>query len=353
MRASRKPVSRHSTSRVFSRSMVHGARARSLLAFCSALFAVQPARAQEHGGYSVGPNCPSESEFWTLVESHLRNPSARDALPVRVEASELEGQAVARVTFGSEQGAAAREVSAATCLEAVQAAALVVALALDARAEKQQSAVPPPRPPPVASPPPRTEPRRAPPLPDAAPRRVARGPSVLSLQFGAGALIQQAIAPTPLFGGAAFAGLGHRDLAVEGRVGIVYAQSGTTESDGASAEFALLSGQLEACGLALLRRPRFVVDPCLAVQIGRIESRGIDSELYAGRSTTHRWGAFGPLLRARHAFGELWLEAYAGPWIPFLGPREFVFEDPQGNHSFHEVAAVGFTGGLNVALRLD
>jgi hypothetical protein len=137
------------------------------------------------------------------------------------------------------------------------------------------------------------------------------------------------------------------------RLGVVYAHSGTTESAGASAEFALLAGQLEACGFALLRRERFVLDPCLAVQIGRIDSRGVDSELYAGRSTTHRWGAFGPLLRARHGFGELWLEAYAGPWIPFLGPREFVFEDPEGNHSFHEVRAVGFTGGLTVALRLD
>src|SRR5688500_2881460 len=133
--------------------MWRGARARSLLASCVVLFTVQPAPAQQHGGYSVGPNCPVESEFWALVESHLRNPSARDALPVRVEASELEGQAQARVTFGSGQGAAARELSAATCLEAVQAAALVVALALDARSEEQQRA---PRPQPSALPPPRT-----------------------------------------------------------------------------------------------------------------------------------------------------------------------------------------------------
>jgi|RhiMethySRZTD1v2_1073278.scaffolds.fasta_scaffold190589_3 hypothetical protein len=336
--------------------MLRGARAQSLLAFCLALFVAQPAPAQQHGGYSVGPNCPGESEFWALVESHLRNPSARDALPVRVEASELEGQAQARVTFGNEQSPAARELSAATCLEAVQAAALVVALALDARAQQQQGAlaptVPPPRPPPNASPP-RTEPRRVHELPDSAPRRVARRPSTLSLEFGAGALIQQAIAPTPLFGAAAFAGLGHRDWAADARLGVVYAQSGTTENGDASAEFALLAGQLETCGFALLPRERFVLEPCLAVQIGRVESRGVDSELYAGRSTTHRWGAFGPLLRARHAFGQLWLEAYAGPWIPFLGPREFVFEDPEGNHSFHEVAAVGFTGGLAVALRLD
>jgi hypothetical protein len=303
--------------------------------------------------YTSGPDCPAESEFWAMVATHLRNPSALDALPVRVELVELEGRAQAKVAFGSDGRVdATRELSASTCGEAAQAAALVVALALDARVDEQKP-VPPPAPPARPIPQPRPTPPRSPDQRDSAPREVSRGESGLYLQLGGGALAQQALAPSPLIGVTAFAGIGDHAAAAEARLGVVFAQSGTTESDDASAEFSLLAGQLEACAFAIVRSERFVVDPCFAVEVGRVVSRGIDSARYAGEERSTLWAALGPLLRARHAFSQLWLEAYGGPWIPVAGTREFVFQDPQGNRSFHEVAPVGLVGGLGLALRLD
>ena len=334
--------------------MPRGARARSLLAFCSALFAVQPARAQEHGGYSVGPNCPAESEFWTLVESHLRNPSARDALTVRVEASELEGQALARVTFGSEEGAAAREVSAATCLEAVQAAALVVALALDSRAQEQQSAVPPPRPPPIAPPPPRTEPRRAPALPDAAPRRAPRRPSALS----SGVRCRR-VDPASDRTDTAVRCCGVRRSRPSrlGRRGAGRHRLRAVRNDGKRGRVSRVCAPVRAATslwLCALTPPK-IRRGSLSGRPDRTHRKSRDRQRAIRRQIDDT-----PLGRLRPAASRASQRSASSGWrrTPDRGFRSSgrassYSKIPRGNHSFHEVPAVGFTGGLAVALRLD
>jgi hypothetical protein len=299
--------------------------------------------------YVAGPNCPDESAFWDQVDAHRRNPDAI-FLPVRVEVHELEGRARARVSFGVAPGpTATRELSASTCAEVAAAAALVVALALDAPLDEQKSPASPPaqpaEPPPPYSPPPLA-------VPDA-PQPRARSASGLFWQLGAGALVQQAIAPSPMIGFSAFAGLGEQGAAWDARLSFVYAGSGVTERNDAAAEFSLLAGQIEACAFPLVRSQRFVVDPCLALELGELESTGVDNLRYSGEQRSGVWVAGGPLLRLRYAFNELWLELFGGPWIPIAGTREFVFEDPAGNRSYHRVPTVGLVGGLRAALHFD
>ena len=102
-----------------------------------------------------------------------------------------------------------------------------------------------------------------------------------------------------------------------------------------------------------MQAERFLVDPCLAAELGRVQSRGIENFRYVGEEDSSFWAAGGPLLRLSYVFSELWLEAYGGPWIPIAGTRDYFFADSEGNRSFHEVPPVGLVGGLRVALHLE
>jgi hypothetical protein len=299
--------------------------------------------------YLPGPGCPDASDFGRQFTAHLRNAAPAPSLSIRVETSELEGRAQARVTFvGTDGVSSVREISAANCREATAAAALVVALALDAPVDANKASVPAAaepiesrEPAPVEFPP-RDELREARPTPNG-----------FFWELGAGAVVAQAIAPSPMLGATAFLGLGEDDPSWDARASFVFARSGPVESDGQSAEFSLLAGQLEGCAFPIVQRERFLLEPCLALELGSVESRGADSQLYSGSSQSTLWGAAGPLLRARHSFSELWIELYGGPWIPLLGTREFVFTDPDGNRAFHDVPPVGFVAGARLALHLE
>jgi hypothetical protein len=336
-------------------AMFVAARAFRLAIIFSIASVWRPALAQSpqrgvQAVYVGGPNCPAEAEFWAQVDAHRQNPSNMGSLAVRVEVFELEGRAQARVMFGAAPAVTAtRELSASSCREVAAAAALVVALALDADLDERKSpALPPARsadpPPPAPAPPPR--------FPDPAPARPREG-SGLFWQLGGGALAQQAIAPSPMIGATAFAGLGQRELPWDARLSFVYAGSGVTHNNDASAEFSLLAGRIEGCAFAIVESERFFVDPCLALELGRVTSNGVENLRYSSEQQSSFWAAGGPLVRARYAFSELWLELFGGPWIPIAGTRDFVFEDPPENRSFHRVPPLGWAGGVRAALHLD
>jgi hypothetical protein len=300
--------------------------------------------------YLAGPNCPPESAFWTEVGVHRRNPEALEAPRIRVEVYEVGSGAEARVTFVNDSGVTAtRELAGSSCREAAAAAALVVALALDAhREERKAPNLPAARP---AEPPPRAQPP-SPASPDVAhaPGRKERS---FFWQLGGGAFAQQAIAPSPLIGAIAFAGLGEYDSSWDARVGVAFAGSGVTQRNDASAEFSLLAAQLEGCAFRIVRAERFSVDPCVAAELGQVTSRGIENLRYSGEEQSTFWAAGGPGLRMSYAFSKLRLEAHGGPWIRIAGTRDYVFADSQGNRSFHEVPPVGLTGGVRAAVHLD
>jgi hypothetical protein len=300
--------------------------------------------------YKPGTGCPDETAFRRQVEAHLEGRPRAKSLSVLVEVHGLEGRATARVTFRSANGGAGavRELPAASCEEAAAAAALVVALALDAETEQPKPESP--RPADASEPP-----RAAPVEPAAQHDRESASPRVsdsVFFQLGAGAVAEHAIAPSPLFGVRGFVGLGESSPSWSLRAIFLAARSGVVESAAESAEFSLIAGQIEGCAFPIVSRERFALDPCVVVELGRIASRGLDSDGYVGSERSTFWAAAGPGFRARYFFNELSVEAIAGPWVPIAGTRSFVFDDPAGNRTFHEVPPVGWFGSAGLALRV-
>jgi hypothetical protein len=139
----------------------------------------------------------------------------------------------------------------------------------------------------------------------------------------------------------------------DARTSFVYMRSGVIESAGRSAEFVLLGGRLEGCAFRLLDLERSTLGPCLAAELASVRSSGQSAQGFVGSDDSSAWFAAGPLLRFQQAFAELHLELSAGPWIPIAGTRNFVFEQPGGEASFHDVPIVGFTAAAGLSLDLN
>jgi hypothetical protein len=318
-----------------------------------ALAAEPPAEASSAGvSYSASAGCPVEADFWHAVASHLETTPRRTPRPIGVEAVELEAGALARVTFAGADGSQdVRELTAPTCAEAVAAAALVVALALDARGD---AAAKPPSP--AAKPPPAPGALPRPPEPGAPALADRRAPEskeahALALLFGGGGFLEYAVAPSPLYGASAFLGVSGGKL-WDARAGFAYSTTGSIEREAQTATFSFIGARVDGCAFPIIESARFALHPCLAAALGAVRSSGEDSALYRGASESKFWAAGGPLIRARQLFSELALEVYAGPWIPFAGTSTFVFRGPEGDLSFHEVPWVGVLAGASLSFQL-
>jgi hypothetical protein len=335
----------------------------SLLVIALGAFTADPAVAQDEGplpplslSYSAGPSCPTQAEFWRQVVGHLRRIPSETLRPFRVEAEEQNGRAVARVAFGAVGAVTAtRELLAESCAEAIAAAALVVALAIDEQlagsiqmpespARGGSNDLQPLRPAPPAQP---EEPARM--LVDRRPSTSA-GAIGLDWHASAGAVAEYAVAPSPLLGVVASLGVGQRVPSWEARVGFVYARSGGVERRGESAEFVLLGGRADACAFPFLNAERTWLEPCLAVELASVQSSGTSTPAFEGLDDHRLWLAMGPLLRLRRVFAELHLELFAGPWLPIAGTSAFIIQRPGGEATFHEVPAVGWLAGAGLSL---
>jgi hypothetical protein len=317
-----------------------------------ALAAEQPTEPSSAGvSYAASAGCPVEADFWHAVASHLESAPKPTPRPIAVEAVELEAGALARVMFaGADGNRDVRELTAPTCAEAVAAAALVVALALDARGD---GAAKPPRAakaPPPPSAPPRPPQPGSPALADR-PTPESKEAHAPVLLFGGGGFLEYAVAPTPLFGVSAFLGVSGGKL-WDARAGFAYSTAGSVEREAQTATFSFIGARLDGCAFPLVESARFALHPCLAAALGAVHSNGEDSALYRGASASKFWAAGGPLIRARQLFSELALEVYAGPWIPFAGTSTFVFRGPEGDLSFHEVPWVGVLAGASLSFQL-
>jgi hypothetical protein len=309
--------------------------------------------------YTASTSCPAQAEFWRQVLGHLRGIPTK-IRPIQVEIVESENRALAQVTFEDDRGrSGTRALSGANCVEAVAAAALVVALEIDAQAEAAQTPPPPAKPP---YPPPRSKTRvqrhdqSAPsgePAADRTPRSTAHG-SALVWTVGAGAVAEYALAPAPLFGVDVSFGVGQRMPHWEVRANVVYMRSGEVERAGQSAEFVLLGGRLDSCAFPLLDLESSMLGPCLSVELASVRSSGQTRAGFVGTDESTAWLAAGPLLRFRQAFAGLGVELVGGPWFPIAGTRTFVFGRPGGEEdSFHDVPPVGWTAGTSLSLTLD
>ena len=343
------------------RPPTHPLRTALLLLACAAFCT---ARAFADGAlpatvtYAASTTCPAQEEFFRQVLGHLRGVPAK-LRPIHVEIVDGEGAALARVTFEDDRGkSGTRELTGADCAEAAAAAALVVALEIDAQAAAAQTPTPPAKP---ANPAPRPKTPIEPPVPPVLPEPPAdRKPhgyprnGALVWTVGAGAVAEHAVAPSPLLGVDAFFGVGQRAPAWDVRAHFVYMRSGVVEEAGQSADFTLLGGRLDGCAFPFLDLERSTLGPCLSIELASVQSSGQSREGFAGVDETTAWLAAGPLLRFRQAFAELRVELAGGPWFPIAGTRTFVFGPPGGeDSSFHDVPPVGWTAGASLALALD
>ena len=296
--------------------------------------------------YAGSAGCPGPEFFSRELLAHLKRlPDNRD-LTIEVVAVQLDGSAVARVRFASAGGESVREISGKHCTEVAAAAALVAAVALDTFSEEKSRpsqalpAGPAPNGNPVAD--------RAAASSD---RRVSVADPVW--QLGAGAIVQTALAPRALIGAGAFVGLGEPGGGWDVRLHASYARTGEIDRGEQAAEFELIAARIDGCALPILEAGGFQLHPCAAVELGSARSAGVDSDRHTGTPDANLWGAAGPLLRVRQAFHPLLLEVFGGPWVPFAGTRTFVFVDPDGQTTFHEVPTLGLLLGANLALSLE
>jgi hypothetical protein len=267
---------------------------------------------------------------------------------------EQDGRAVARVAFGTNGAVTAtRELSAESCAEAIAAAALVVALAID----EQEGSMPGPESPAHGGSTDVQPLRHAPPArPEELAKALADRPSTsaggfgLSWHAGARAVAEYAAAPSPLLGVMVSLGMGQRVPSWEARIGFVYSRSGVVERRGESAAFELLGGRADACAFPFVNAERTWLEPCLAIELASLRSSGTSTPTFSGLDGDRLWLAMGPLLRLRRAFAELHLELFAGPWFPIVGTSAFIFERPDGEATFHEVPAVGWLAGAGLSL---
>lgn len=298
--------------------------------------------------YSAPGECPAAPAFQREVETRLdrgRIAGSTDlARTYRVTVESRQDGARVTLEFTDHDGSrASREVTSASCEEAVSAMALITALAIEARVAKEgvaptplpatPSSPPPPPPPPDESPAP-------PPTPRAAPATV--------FGFGASVGIERGFAPKVAPAVAAVAELLHHQHAA--RASLFYSDTGPATIDAGSAEFALVALRLSGCPWRLSAGTSVALVPCAGLDAGVVRAAGQESErIVRPKSAREPW-------LAAHALGRV--ELSPDPGLSFgvegavgfpLTRHEFVFEKPAA--VVHEVPAVSWSASAGMVAR--
>jgi hypothetical protein len=273
---------------VLSRALV------ALVACASLLVGESPAAADAAPplAWSAPEGCPDRASLEAAIERLLGEPIAKaDRAPARAEVAADAGGFALRVTMGGDAGRA-RELRAATCAEAADAAALVIALAWGEGARA---------PPPVAhdAARPAREARTTRAAPPATAERVRGRLSVLAA-FEAGPL--PSIAPG--FGVAL--GVSRGPLRGELFGEALLEQRATLEGGAAGGDLALYVAGLRACWSAL--STPIELAPCAGLEAGGV--RGAGFGVPAARSATSPW--LSPF------FGLSMEKAFLDPWLAGL-----------------------------------
>lgn len=263
--------------------------------------------------YTAHPACPSAQELVDHVKS--REPDAAralEALAVTVTATRAGGQYVAAVRIGD---GGAREVAAPNCGQAVEAIALVLALALREHA-------PPPPPPPPSPPPPAT-------LPPPPPVPVVRAPppAVVTWAAGVGVGVVGGVVPgvrpsVPFFLEARR--VGPDRFAPSARLGLVWAVGSASPEPGVSADFSWFAVELEPCAGWRVGEA-WLFDGCLRARLGGLQGRGQDVQ--DPTRPWRGWVSLGAAARARFELDAWFLELDVGASAPLLRDRFFYGPD--------------------------
>jgi hypothetical protein len=299
--------------------------------------------------YHAPPACDDEAQFF--AQARARAPQMRLARPderARVFIVEIEQHATltsAKLTVRDPDGqTTVRNVETKDCSEAVNALALITALAVNPRASAEPKETPVPS---VDNIP--LVPGPAPPASTHAAPAHALGPSPWTWRAGMAGFGVGAIAPDPLFGARVSAEMVHltsHGMAPSFRVSLGYATHSGFVVEGGTAHFAYAGANAEMCPLRLPPAGNLVFRPCVMADVGFVVARGSDT--LNPRSAVRPWADIGTGARLAWMLGgDIGVELDVGCMFPIWRDR-FLF----GTDSFHRVAWVGGLAALGLTLRI-
>jgi hypothetical protein len=286
------------------------------------------------------PGCATTEDLEARVtqrSARIRfSPDSTAGFALRVEiVAEPSGAVAATLEVsGPDRSRAVRHLGAATCSEALDALALMIAVLLDPRA-----LVAPPEGPKPAEPAVVTEPEPEPPPP---PRRwgVAVGAAAHAIsgpmpEMAPGFVAGGSVAPEP--------GTGHRFWSPAARLRWAHDWLADWRAPGGTADFTLDSLELDVCPVAL-GTSGFAARPCVAAVGSRIAARG--SQTFLPESHVQYLMAAG---------ASLWLILGVAPHVALEGSvaaaaslrRDSFAFDPR---VFYRVAPMTFTGSLGLGV---
>jgi len=318
--------------------------------------------------YEAAPGCPSEQQFAREISARVRLPvrfSASDAtfhLLVRLEKRADAAEFVGDLQIEHHGDSSQREFTASTCDEVASALALVAALTLDpnartepiaadgfsaeARSAEARPAEPAPAPAVAADPLPRgvETGRRSPKRPSPPPLR-SRVPVTWWASATGEMVIGYAPKPLALLGASVGARAGAPPLSPSLELGGLWGETGVTGPASASGNFAWALGYLQGCPVSWLFALDTRLEPCVALDVGRLSARGSATRIEYPSSARRWWLDAGLHLAVRRNFKALFVRAAASALFPLVRDK-FVFNPD--NELVHRPSAAGFGAALSV-----
>ncbi len=279
--------------------------------------------------WSAPPQCPTAAQVSDAVARLLGRPLAEGPSPcvarARVQPLRRRGWRL-RLSIATRGAPRHRTLEGASCVAVTDAAALVLALAIDPEAVASRPAAPAPpeapQPPPAPAPPPQPPPPLPPPVavarPEPAPPRPSRP---LRWHLRAAVFGDVGSLPAATVGPSLAVGLSYGALRVEAYA--VYAAPQRAALDRGGGDFDLVGAGLSGCGLA--RVGRFDLGGCGGLEAGSL--RGAAYGVARPGSGSAPWLAvtFGAAARAR--LSSRWgVLAQVGGAAPLRRP-EFVIDE--------------------------
>jgi hypothetical protein len=319
--------------------------------------------------YRAPIECPSAAVFAERVRErslHARVPNQGElARTFDVTVQVTSDAASARVDFVDADGSEVfRTVAGATCDEVVSSIALVVALAIDARATQEEgrasSVTSSPIPNDARQPLRRDEPPRGRNQPSSSSprssasstgeRRVASAGHTWTPVVGLGAGVASHEGPSGALALDVF--LAARPFSPRSSVrgSLFHFRSQATTRSGQEATFRGYGFRAEACPWALRVR-RFFVEPCAGMDVGAIEAAGLAGvSVVNPRSRGRFWWQAEAISRLGVLLGAVVLEAQGELAVPLLSYR-FGFGPETGGVSVFEMPRVGVAARAGAGVR--
>lgn len=311
--------------------------------------------------YYASSECPTRSEFITEVGEHAQGamqPPNLDLPPYVVEIGQNENSAFAIFQYRDDSGnQVVRTFKADSCREVASAVALVIALALQGGKahESESNAIQQKESDSDES----SDEGQKPTdggetsTDDRLDRSREKETGGIDWQVGASLVVDSLTIPGLLIKGGIFGGITWDESGSGIQAGFLYGDSGTIERSERRASFLLLGGRIDVCPLHILHISGVAVHPCLAAEMGSVQSSGEETEGFQSEAHEKFWSAGGPVLRIRVAIYDFRVDIHGGAWFPlFRGTEEYVFSELDGQRTYYDIPTLGGTFGANVGYQL-